>query len=116
MALVAVISDTDIRVSLSTRAADKYSELKEELKNWKDIMAAYEIEQERKAQEEKEKAAKAAAKAEKERKKQLAITRFKNALKAVQDTTDTVTDYTYEMLELASKYLSECAKCRTRVA
>lgn len=110
MALVAVISDTDIRVSLSTRAADKYSELKEELKNWKDIMAAYEIEQERKAQEEKEKAAKAAAKAEKERKKQLAITRFKNALKAVQDTTDTVTDYTYEMLELASKYLSECAK------
>ena len=28
----------------------------------------------------------------------------------MQDTTDEVTDYTYEMLELASKYLSECAK------
>lgn len=110
MNMLADIADNDVRVSLSTRVADKYAELKEELKNWKDIMAAYEIEQARKAQEAKEKAAKAAEKAEKERQKQLAITRFKNALKVVQDTTDEVTDYTYKMLDLASKYLSDCAK------
>lgn len=108
LATVTNISNTDLRVELSTRVSDKYSELKTELDNWKDAMAAYEIEQARKRQEAKEQAAKAAAKAEKNRKKQLAITRFKNALKVVQDTTDLVTDYTYSMLELASKYLSEC--------
>lgn len=103
------ITDEDTRVSLSTRVADKYSELKAELKNWESVMAAYEIEQTRKKQEQQEAAAKAAKKAQEERQKQLAITRFHNALNVVKQTTDWVTDYTYKMLDLASTYLTECA-------
>lgn len=107
---VAAIENTDIRINFSTRIADKYSTLQKELENWKDIMAAYEIEQARKEEEAKEKAAKEAAAAAKEQEKNLAISRFRNALKVVEETTDVVTDYTYTMLELASKYLSECAE------
>ena len=103
------ISDMDTRIALSTRIADKYSELKAELKNWESIMAAYEIEQARKKQEQQDAAAKAAQKAKEEREKNLAITRFRNALNVVKQTTDWVTDYTYEMLDLASTYLSQCA-------
>ena len=107
---VAAVENTDVRINLSTRVADKYADLQKELENWKDIMAAYEIEQVRKEEEAKEKAAKQAAAAAKERQKNLAISRFRNALKVVEETTDVVTDYTYTMLELASKYLSECAE------
>ena len=57
---------------------------------------------------EKEKAKKEAEKAEKNRKKTLAIERFKNAIKVVQETTEEVTEYTYTMLNQASKYLSQC--------
>lgn len=105
---VAGITNTDVQVALSTRVADKYDALQKELKNWKDAMAAYEIEQARKQAEEKEKAKKEAEKAEKNRKKTLAIERFKNAIKVVQETTDEVTEYTYTMLNQASKYLSQC--------
>ena len=107
---VAAVENADIRIGFSTRIADKYSQLQKELENWKDIMAAYEIEQTRKTEEAKQKAAEEAAAAAKEQKKQLAISRFRNALKVVEETTDVVTDYTYTMLELASKYLSECAE------
>lgn len=107
---VAAVENTDIRINFSTRVADKYSELQKELENWKDIMAAYEIEQTRKAEEAKQKAAEQAAATAKEQQKNLAISRFRNALKVVEETTDVVTDYTYAMLELASKYLSECAE------
>jgi len=103
---VAGITNTDVQVALSTRVADKYDALQKELKNWKDAMAAYEIEQARKQAEEKEKAKKEAEKAEKNRKKTLAIERFKNAIRAVQETTEEVTEYT--MLNQASKYLSQC--------
>lgn len=103
------ISDVDTRIALSTRVADKYSALKAELKNWESIMAAYEIEQARKRQEEQNAATKAAQKAKEEREKNLAITRFRNALNVVKQTTDWVTDYTYEMLDLASTYLTQCA-------
>ena len=105
---VAGITNTDVQVALSTRVADKYDALQKELKNWKDAMAAYEIEQARKQAEEKEKAKKEAEKAEKNRKKTLAIERFKNAIRAVQETTEEVTEYTYTMLNQASKYLSQC--------
>lgn len=107
---VAAVENTDIRIGFSTRVADKYSELQKELENWNDIMAAYEIEQARKEEEEKQKAEEQAAKAAKEQQKNLAISRFRNALKVVEETTDVVTDYTYTMLELASKYLSECVE------
>ena len=103
------INDTDTRIALSTRVANKYSELKADLKNWESAMAAYEIEQARKKQEEQNNAAKAAQKAKEEREKNLAITRFRNALNVVKETTEWVTDYTYEMLDLASTYLTECA-------
>lgn len=107
---VAAVENADIRIGFSTRVADKYSELQKELENWKDIMAAYEIEQTRKEEEAKQKAAEQAAATAKEQQKNLAISRFRNALKVVEETTDVVTDYTYTMLELASKYLSECAE------
>lgn len=107
---VVAVENVDIRIGFSTRIADKYSQLQKELENWKDIMADYEIEQVRKEEEAKEKAAKEAAAAAKEQQKQLAISRFRNALKVVEETTDVVTDYTYTMLELASKYLSKCAE------
>lgn len=106
---VVCITDTDIRIKLSTRVADKYSALQEELKNWESVMAAYEIEQARKKQAEQDAAAKAAQKAKVEKEKSLAITRFRNALNAVKETTDWVTEYTYEMLDLASTYLTQCA-------
>lgn len=109
MSSVVNISDVDTRVAFNTRIADKYFELSEELKNWQSIMAAYEIEQARKKQAEQEEKAKAAQKAKLEKEKNLAITRFRNALNVVKQTTDLVTDYTYKMLDLASTYLSECA-------
>lgn len=104
------IVDADKRVGFSTRIADKYAQLKNELKNWEDIMAAYEIEQARIEQEAQRKAEEAAKKARIEKEKSLAITRFNNALAVVKETTDVVTDYTYQMLELASAYLSECVE------
>ena len=107
---VAAISDDEYRVSLSTRVADKYSDLKNELKNWKKIMAAYNIEQTRKEEEARREAADAAARENALREKNLTISRFNNAIAEVQNTTGEVTDYTYEMLSLASKYLSECAE------
>ena len=104
------VSDADKRIDFSTRIADKYSTLKAELENWSEYMAAYEIELARKEREEQEKAAKAAAQAKELREKQLAITKFQNALTEVKNTTDVVTKYTYSMLKLASEALTECAK------
>ena len=108
MVAVSGVMNEDVQIAMSTRIANKYSELQNDLKNWKDTMAAYEIEQARKKAQEKQKAAEQAKKAQAEKKKNLAITRFKNALKVVQETTDEVTDYTYAMLEQASKLLSQC--------
>lgn len=105
---IAAINDADTRVNYSTRAADRYSDLSKELEKWKTYMAAYEIEQARKEQAEKEKAAKEAEKLAKEREKQNKIVRFNNAIAALREVTDVVTDYTYSLLELASECLSDC--------
>lgn len=104
------LTDDDKRIAYTTRVADKYADLTDELTNWKEAMAAYEIEQTRIAEEKKEKARQAALAAAAEKEKKLTISRFQNALNEVIATTDTVTDYTYEMLSLASKYLSACVK------
>ena len=110
LASITAVQNTDIRIQLSTRVADKYAELEKEKENWTDIMAAYEIEQARKEEEAKKKAAAEALAAQAVQQKTLTISRFHNALKIVQDTTEEVTDYTYTMLDLASQYLTECAE------
>lgn len=110
LASITAVQNTDIRIQLSTRVADKYAELEKEKENWTDIMAAYEIEQARKEEEAKKKAEAEALAAQAAQQKTLTISRFHNALKIVQDTTEEVTDYTYTMLDLASQYLTECAE------
>lgn len=105
---VSVVTTDNVRVELSTRVADKYAALQKELKNWEKAMAAYEIEQARKEEEARQEAARKAAELEAQRQKNLAITRFNNAIKAVQEYTDKVEDYTYVMLDLAYTYLKQC--------